>query len=842
MRHRFAITTKDSAASRVALGTRGRALAIALSAFVTLAGCSTDPAAELAAARASFEAGDLGAATIRVTRGLQASPMDPELHLMRGSIALGIGDLRQAQSSFERAIALNATEPAAANGLADALLQQGQSGPALAALDQVGDAQRDAEYWVLRAQALLRSGGSDDAANALARAIAAGGAPVRAAVVEAQLAELDRREADAAALLDRAVAADAGWYERGEALMARADHNIRSRQSAAAAQDLRQAAELYGDAGALSRGVRAQFALVQVLMTQGELDAAQQAAVRLSSLAPSPSAAAYATGAVAYRQGRYADAVTSLQLAANSAPEDTQLRTMLGAAHFGAGNLNQAEQHLLNVLGDVPGDVSATKLLARLRLQQQRPDDALAALRAVPEDQSDADIAMLRSMASLSSGDAQRAVEYGEQAVARDPDDQSLQLDLARMYLSVGRDAEAIAVLDKLSTGGEALNAEILRAFATLRAGDTEAGRAAAGELVERFPQEPRAFLAAAMLARSTGDDSAAEQRLRDAIRLDPGFLPARLALAAALASTERLAEAERELTQILDVAPNDTAALVALARLSLVRGDMANADALLTRAVIAAPTAMRARFELGEVKVRRNELDAALEVAEGLNREFPSAAEGPLLLGEIRAAQGRFGDAAAAFEAAFSRAPTWPLLARQVGVLRAGNNSAEAIRKLRSWMAQNPAETEARIVLADLLLAEGRGTEAIAEYDRVLSGTPVNVVALNNAAWLLREEDPPRALALARRAAELAPDHPAVLDTLGWLLVESGNPQEGLMQIQAAAERAPAAGDIQYHLAYALSKVSRNNEARSVLAALLASERPFSLRPEAEVLSRALQ
>jgi putative PEP-CTERM system TPR-repeat lipoprotein len=822
-------------------GRLGATLVLLLAGAAFLSGCGSDPAEERAAAEASIAAGDLRTASIHVSRGLQSRPSDPDLHALKGRIELESGDFTQAQKALVRAIELGATGPHVTKLLADTLIQQGDNGSALETLDGVSDADRDSEYWLLRGEALLQTGAMEDASAALARSASVGGESSRRLVTEARLEHLAQRDDSAAQLFDRAVAVAASRQGRAEALNARASFNASAERLKEASNDLQQAAEIYADAGALTRSFNAQLALVEVLLTLGDLDSAEKAAARLASFAPNAPLAAYAVGAVAYRQGRYADALTNLQAAVNGLAENTQLRTMLGAAHLASGNVNQAEQQFLEVLGAVPDDVTAAKLLARMRLQQGRADAALSVLRAVPDDQADAEVEMLRSAASLSSGDARAAVEHAEQAVTRDPDDQSLQLDLARMYLSLGRDRDALAILDTLSTGDEALNAEILKMFSRLRAGESVAGGALAAGIVQRFPKEPRAFLAAAMFAKSTGDNATAEQRLKDAILVDPNFFPARLALAAELAGSDRIAEAEQQLNLALELEPNNTSALVALARLSLVRGEVAEADSLLTRAVAAAPAAMRPRFALGDVKVRLNQLDAALALAEELGRDFPNGAEGPFLAGKVRMAQKRYGDAAASFETAFGRSRTWPALGQQIQSLRFAGRNGDAIRGVRAWLAEHSDDAEARLVLAELLQAEGRGADAISEYDQILAGTPVNVVALNNAAWLLREQDPPRALALAKKAVELAPDHPAVLDTLGWLLVERGRAEEGLVHVQRAAELAPAAADIQYHLAHALVKVARDDEARVLLESLLGSPRPFSLRREAEALSATL-
>ena len=75
------------------------------------------------------------------------------------------------------------------------------------------------------------------------------------------------------------------------------------------------------------------------------------------------------------------------------------------------------------------------------------------------------------------------------------------------------------------------------------------------------------------------------------------------------------------------------------------------------------------------------------------------------------------------------------------------------------------------------------------------------NIEALNNTAWLYGESNDPRALPLAEKAAQLAPQNAAVLDTYGWLLSRAKQKQAALTALRRAAELAPQSQDIQAHL-----------------------------------------
>ena len=80
------------------------------------------------------------------------------------------------------------------------------------------------------------------------------------------------------------------------------------------------------------------------------------------------------------------------------------------------------------------------------------------------------------------------------------------------------------------------------------------------------------------------------------------------------------------------------------------------------------------------------------------------------------------------------------------------------------------------RTYAAEFYMASNRNRDAIAQYEEVLKLSPQNALALNNLANLYQREKDGRALATAEQALKLAPEHPGIQDTLGWILVEQGH------------------------------------------------------------------
>ncbi|GAC1340955.1 MAG: tetratricopeptide repeat protein [Acetobacteraceae bacterium] len=278
-------------------------------------------------------------------------------------------------------------------------------------------------------------------------------------------------------------------------------------------------------------------------------------------------------------------------------------------------------------------------------------------------------------------------------------------------------------------------------------------------------------YLALAATLRQQGNESAA-LLLRLALDMRPDFTAARLLLADIQDASKRPAAA---LTTIAEVPADDPlAAVIALRRASLLD-------------------------EAGRPEDANTLLDE-------LAREHPDRPEPLAQAGDMLRRKSRFSEAVEAYAGAIGRLGTptranWPLFyERGIAEERAGQ-----------WPQ-----------------AEGDF-----QYALQLMPEQPNVLNYLGYAWTERGEHLEEARGMIERAAQQRPNDGAIVDSLGWVLLQQGDAAMALKHLERAVELQPEDSVINAHLGDALAAVGRLREAE------FQWRRALNLKPEAEDAAR---
>lgn len=163
-----------------------------------------------------------------------------------------------------------------------------------------------------------------------------------------------------------------------------------------------------------------------------------------------------------------------------------------------------------------------------------------------------------------------------------------------------------------------------------------------------------------------------------------------------------------------------------------------------------------------------------------------------------------------------------WPDRVRaylaQGEILRGSRRHEEAFDVYSRALQQNPDDPD--LLYARALTAEKVDRLDITEADliKVLSTEPENANALNALGYTLadRTERLEEALGYIKRAAELVPDDPAILDSLGWVSYRLGKMQDALKFLSMAFEQLEDA-EIAAHYGEVLWKSNQQDKAREI-------------------------
>lgn len=484
--------------------------------------------------------------------------------------------------------------------------------------------------------------------------------------------------------------------------------------------------------------------------------------------------------------------------------------------------------------------------------------------------------AMISVLSLVADGDQAGAIAAAEKAVVDAPEDAVLHNLLGRLYaanddLSGARQSfrESIRLAPSAYAGYSSL------AAVEFAAGNFEAARKVFSSAEGAVENSGFAHYGRAFLEEQIGNLGAAETALKSAIAADPELLPARLMLGRLQAQRGEYSLAREQFEALTQLAPLQTDGHYFLGVLERASGNDDKAIASLQRAIELDPTnpgavlnlarahaaldqqdlsmaALQTAYDagqrhpavvasLGASEVGNDNLDKALALADTIELEEGEEAVRQLVKGDLYMQDGQFQPASRRFREAYTLSGDWRVAAKQmIAANRAGERDAANL--MRGYVSSNPENQPAQQAFAQLLQQQGDIDGAIRQYETVLKVKPESVDALNNLAWIFAERQDPRGVALARDALRLSPDNAAVIDTLGWSLVQTGEAEDGLTLLRRASALAPEDRDISYHVAAALVKIGDNAQAKTLLESLLSEESRFGSRNDAQALLKGLK
>jgi putative PEP-CTERM system TPR-repeat lipoprotein len=531
-------------------------------------------------------------------------------------------------------------------------------------------------------------------------------------------------------------------------------------------------------------------------------------------------------GLTSLQQGQSAAAVSWLEKSVTAQPNSSPLKLDLAMAYLKNGEAERAVELLQSMPSDARNPRRDVLLIAALASSQGSKSARAQIDRFAAEHPQD--VSVLTTAAELHArfGELKRSREMLDRALAVDPKYVPAFIALTQVALANRDVTAARKAIDSAHQIDATTEVRTLRAQVALLQGDEALALAELSDVRKKDPKFTPALLMLAQIHSRAKQPAEADKIIEEAVRSTER--PAAVYSAAAQMYLDS-GKYEQALARFRDAIKADSAnpALhlgAARAQLALANVDGAKEsveNSMRVRADYAPAVAMAVMLEL-----RGGQNDAAARRVAAFKEANPDNPTALLLEGDVFIASKKFKEAADSYGQANKIAPSPAATLREYRARTLGRLPEPAAPLVR-WLDRNPDDTAVRLVLAEGLVSSGETAKAIEQYELMARSPQPNAAALNNLAWLYHEAGDARAIATAERAYALAPNVAAIADTLGWILVQTGDKNRGLAILREAAS-AGASAEIRFHYAQALAATGDQPAARRELE-LLVREAPNS-------------
>lgn len=468
-------------------------------------------------------------------------------------------------------------------------------------------------------------------------------------------------------------------------------------------------------------------------------------------------------GRLELAQGRYEEAVVTLQQAVQRGTTDVRTLRLLAETNLRLNRLPQALAAYRQAMDINPADVRTIYGYVRTLATAGQPEEALAVARTA-ESRARGEPRFFDLLLRLEGdvGDKALAAQRREQLAQRVPGNVENRLALAGLYIDLHRWADARRLLDQLAREIDTLALAELNARWHADQGDLSRAREAFVSFLERNEEaasQPEPYLAFGrflILRGATDEGLAALERAR--AYQDP---------------------AVREADRVL----GDT-----LLRL----GRMDEALAVYTSMVEAGAQQLEHEIDkrIIEIKLRLGRIDEAEAAIARLGEAVGSDLQLMLLRADAALAAGRTQDAYQLLDRAVAQFPEEPLCLVKRAAAKYNDPAlrGDVLPDLTAALRLRPTYVPALRMRAHVMFEQGRVDEALADLRRVVEANPsldeIRLLLVNE---LIRRRRDGEALDVARRALEQRPGDAELAVTLGDVFAASGLMSRALPLYEAA-------------------------------------------------------
>ncbi len=461
----------------------------------------------------------------------------------------------------------------------------------------------------------------------------------------------------------------------------------------------------------------------------GDMELAIESYDRAAMISDDPRVAARAAYIAVYSED-YDKALHSLERWEALAPEDSDLDRMYAITHLKLGEPLAAATYIQGILDTVEGNGHEKALaVKRLLAKESNVEDGLVVLDALNK---------------------------------ADPTNQHMLILQARYAAQLEKFDDAIDVLDRvLEMDPTQADVHIIKSRI----------------LAAQGKQEQSIALIAAVLMEQPENDNL------------------RLQYARMLVEQKKFQQAKAQFNVLLENEPQNPDILLSMGLLNIETGDLDEAGGYLQQLVDIGQKEDISNYYLGRIAQNQEQHKIAISHYLKVN-SGDYVFDSKLRIAGLFARLGRVDEGLRQLEVLAENQTSWPYRVRvylaQGEILASKQRYAEGLEIYSRALQQKPDDAD--LLYARALMAEKVDRIDITEADlrKLLSAEPENANALNALGYTLadRTERLEEAREYIKRAAELVPDDPAILDSLGWVSYRLGNMQDALKWLSLAFEK----------------------------------------------------
>jgi len=491
------------------------------------------------------------------------------------------------------------------------------------------------------------------------------------------------------------------------------------------------------------------------------------------------------------------------------------VRNELANLYLRKGSIDKAIDELGKVTGD--GQLGAKYKQINLYLKKGDYEKALSMAKEIANTEKDVMSYILLGNVYILSGEVDAAIQQLNKALRVQPDSILARLNLIHIYMQSGQYAQAEININKVLEI-DSKNTKAMLGMAQLA--EVRGDKDQAIKWVEKIKNIDNKNLSAyAILVKYYLSEKNSDKALviaKEAKNNTNNSINASRLLAGTYMEAGMSNEAINIYKEILK-SKKDIKIYQELAGLYAKEKKYKEAKSILQKAERLEPNNIQPRLAQALLEEKIGNSSRAIDVAKKIQKDFPKHPAGYMFVGDLYFSNQKYAVSIKEYDAGVVNTGAWQFYLKLSNVYLKLKKRSKAISILKKGLSKYPNNVKIVSNLAGIYLSAGDLNNARNYYELTIKQNPKDVIALNNLANIISQKDKATALQYSGKAYSLNSKSPEIMDTHGWLLVETHSVEDGKELLQQAV-KSSSNPTIHYHYAVALSRSGSNEQAVSIL------------------------